>query len=464
MARNQVMILGGVTLVAGVAVAIWLALSSREAPVAGPQSLIPQASAPGAAPAQAPVAANQAEAPQIVPTFDVVRISAEGEALVAGNARAGAAITLRVDGAPVAEVAADSAGQFVAMFALGFSDTAQELSLTMQDAEGRVVEAPDTVLLTPRPAPVAVAEAPVTEAPVADGAASAEATAEGPTTQGAGETAPQEVAADEGTAPLAEAAPADVATADVATAETTPTEVAPTEVATAEATPTEIAPTDAIPAEVARAEAAEAPLAAPAATAILMRGDGQIELLDRAPQVMDNVVIDAISYSDSGDVQISGRAASADPAANLRIYLDNRPVALAVAESGDWTLDLPSVDAGIYTLRVDQLNAAGGVVSRFETPFLRESPEALAQARRDSGQAPEPTQTASLESAAPQPEPPPPPRAQLITVQPGHTLWAISRDRYGLGERYMVIFDANRSQIRDPDLIYPGQVFALPDE
>jgi nucleoid-associated protein YgaU len=28
--------------------------------------------------------------------------------------------------------------------------------------------------------------------------------------------------------------------------------------------------------------------------------------------------------------------------------------------------------------------------------------------------------------------------------------------------RYSVIYDANRSQIRDPDLIYPGQVFALP--
>ncbi len=52
----------------------------------------------------------------------------------------------------------------------------------------------------------------------------------------------------------------------------------------------------------------------------------------------------------------------------------------------------------------------------------------------------------------------------LITVQPGHTFWAISRGRYGVGETYVIIYNANRSQIRDPDLIYPGQIFTLPDE
>ena len=56
------------------------------------------------------------------------------------------------------------------------------------------------------------------------------------------------------------------------------------------------------------------------------------------------------------------------------------------------------------------------------------------------------------------------PPISLITVQPGHTLWHISRERYGAGERYVIIYRANRSQIRDPDLIYPGQIFSLPDE
>jgi len=48
-------------------------------------------------------------------------------------------------------------------------------------------------------------------------------------------------------------------------------------------------------------------------------------------------------------------------------------------------------------------------------------------------------------------------------VQPGSTLWAISREHYGEGVLYVRVFEANRERIRDPDLIYPGQVFALPD-
>ena len=51
-----------------------------------------------------------------------------------------------------------------------------------------------------------------------------------------------------------------------------------------------------------------------------------------------------------------------------------------------------------------------------------------------------------------------------VTVQTGDTLWAIARERYGEGVLYVKVFDANRSSIRDPDLIYPGQVFDLPSD
>ena len=84
------------------------------------------------------------------------------------------------------------------------------------------------------------------------------------------------------------------------------------------------------------------------------------------------------------------------------------------------------------------------VVARFETPFKREDPGALAEV---APVAPEPGRVA----------------ASVITVQPGYTLWGIATDRYGSGFDYVQIFEANRSQIRDPDLIYPGQVFDLPD-
>ena len=101
---------------------------------------------------------------------------------------------------------------------------------------------------------------------------------------------------------------------------------------------------------------------------------------------------------------------------------------------------MPDIDTGVYTLRIDEVDDSGTVTSRVETPFKRESPEVL---------------VASTDSTA---------QVSAITVQKGATLWAIARERYGEGILYVKVFEANRSEIKDPDLIYPGQVFALPNE
>lgn len=50
----------------------------------------------------------------------------------------------------------------------------------------------------------------------------------------------------------------------------------------------------------------------------------------------------------------------------------------------------------------------------------------------------------------------------FVVIQPGNNLWTISRVIYGRGIEYTVIYQANRAQIRDPDLIYPGQIFTTP--
>ena len=126
----------------------------------------------------------------------------------------------------------------------------------------------------------------------------------------------------------------------------------------------------------------------------------------------------------------------------MRVYLNNRVAAtLSVADAGGWRGEVPDVDAGVYTLRVDEIDAQGAVTSRLETPFKREEPEVLAAATAGAGGA-----------------------AAAVTVQRGDTLWAIARDRYGEGLLYVQVFEANRSAIRNPDLIYPGQIFALPPE
>jgi nucleoid-associated protein YgaU len=168
-------------------------------------------------------------------------------------------------------------------------------------------------------------------------------------------------------------------------------------------------------------------------------------------EVLSNVAIDAIGYDGSGEVQLSGRgAAGGGEGGSVRLYLDNEPVAEAeIAADGTWASSLAGTAPGVYTLRVDQIGADGEVLSRIETPFQREERGALAAAMADaaeaSGGASTPGQTIAVR-----------------TVQPGNTLWAIARDRYGEPMMYVRVFELNRDRIRDPDLIYPGQVFVLP--
>jgi nucleoid-associated protein YgaU len=54
------------------------------------------------------------------------------------------------------------------------------------------------------------------------------------------------------------------------------------------------------------------------------------------------------------------------------------------------------------------------------------------------------------------------PKMATAVVSRGDSLWRISRLIYGVGTRYVVVYRANRERIRDPNRIYPGQVFVLP--
>src|SRR4051795_1785874 len=49
-------------------------------------------------------------------------------------------------------------------------------------------------------------------------------------------------------------------------------------------------------------------------------------------------------------------------------------------------------------------------------------------------------------------------------ISRGDSLWALSRLAYGNGARFAVIYNANRAKIHNPNLIYPGQTFVLPQK
>ena len=176
---------------------------------------------------------------------------------------------------------------------------------------------------------------------------------------------------------------------------------------------------------------------------VLLADDEGVKVIQGSvgPNVMTDVLFDTINYSKDGGVAVTGRGR---PEAIVRFYVDNAPVAsTSVDQEGYWSADLSDVKAGIYTLRLDQLDLSGKVSSRIESPFKRENRDLLAGQIKDIAS---------------------PARINVITVQPGNTLWAISRERYGRGILYVQVFDANKDKIRDPDLIYPGQIFDLPDD
>lgn len=326
--------------------------------------------------------AEPAKPAAATPTFDVVRLDPEGNAVVAGVAIPGAEVQVLIDGAEAARATAGADGKFVALFSVPPGASARMVTLGMNGEGGIQIASAQSVMLAP--APKAVSEVATVEADPGS---------------------PSEPSA---------ADPADTGEAVLATSDPEEQEQA-------------------------------------AATAVVMLGQSpeETEVLQSgaSPAVQDHVSIDAIAYDDSGDVLIAGRGRAESA---VRVYVDNKPLTTTpVTTEGSWRLVLPEVDSGLYTLRVDALDSEGKVTSRFETPFQREERAVAAQAVAET----------AAETAAPDPA-----RAvaSRVTVQPGFTLWGIARANYGEGMMYVQLYQANKELIRDPDLIYPGQIFAVP--
>jgi hypothetical protein len=390
---------------------------SAEAPA--PESTVePNAVAPAsdAAPA-ADTASVPTTAAADAPTFDTVRIEADGTALIAGHSLPGAVIQILLGNEVVAETVADGGGNFVAFLNVPPGSEPRVLSLVARVGEAEIASA-QTIIVAPVDEPVVVAAAEPAQV----------------------ETAPAvEPAATPVTTETAQPASSEPTTAEAAAVETVPTQTTP-ETAAVEAAATEAAPeTAAEPAQTPEAPAAET------APPVLLADESGVKVIQSGgqadPEVAEAVALDTITYDSDGNVVLAGRAQAND---SVQIYLDNTSIASAsVSPEGDWQTTLPEVESGVYTLRVDEVSQDGQVVSRIETPFKREEAERVAEVLQE--------ETANPDF-----------QVAMRTVQPGNTLWAIARERYGKGIMYVLVFEANRDRIRNPDLIYPGQVFVLP--
>lgn len=147
------------------------------------------------------------------------------------------------------------------------------------------------------------------------------------------------------------------------------------------------------------------------------------------PKVGD-LQVSTLDYDERGQTTITGQAT---PGTTVRAYLDDQPVAEGKAgNDGRWRLaPTDPLQAGEHRLRVDRLAQDGKPVARLEMKFQRQEAAPGDTARR-------------------------------LHIVRGDNLWNIARAHYGEGFRYTTIFDANKEQIRDPNLIYPGQIFSLP--
>ena len=147
---------------------------------------------------------------------------------------------------------------------------------------------------------------------------------------------------------------------------------------------------------------------------------------------VEKLTLDRIKYSENGTAILYGRARTD---MNVMVYLNNEfKMKTMPGKDGSWDVDLGIIPPGIYKLRIDETTIKGDVKFRIETPFKQETKELLDKMF-----------------------------TKAITVQPGNSLWRIARRIYGKGIMYLDIYNKNSHLIKDPDLIYPGQIFSLLD-
>jgi nucleoid-associated protein YgaU len=146
-----------------------------------------------------------------------------------------------------------------------------------------------------------------------------------------------------------------------------------------------------------------------------------------------------------------------DAASSIRLIAETtaKDAAVALAALDALPKDVASVGAGLKQIGEMIAKAVGPVIAQ-QLKGVEMAPAAAAAptvASNAAGGAVTIQQAPLTQSE----------RASVI-IRRGDTLWQISRRVYGQGVRYTTIYLANEDQIRNPDVIQPGQIFGVPDE
>ena len=356
------------------------------------------------------------------PKFDLFSIDSSGLATIAGKGLAGQDLEIVLDGQVIAVVIPDDNGEFAIILDLGISNKPRSLVLRSRHKDGREVVSDETVLITP------ILETDEQDKNIIVAEESSDANSDKPKVEENNHEDEQQkniIVAEESSDTVL-----DEPKVDENNDEDT------IEINSLNKTETvESKELDTSNVSVAIVSSKDLKVISPA-------------VQTNAPKVSD-VIIDAISYDAEGEVLLSGRGVVDQ---HIRIYVDNKPVKTRSIEAdGTWSMDLQEIDAGVYILRIDQLDSDGVVTSRTETPFQKETNQVAKQmAALANNEVADSTPQIGI-------------GLSTVIIQPGYTLWAVARKTYGFGIQYVRIYHANKDQIRDPDLIYPGQIFKLPE-
>jgi nucleoid-associated protein YgaU len=191
---------------------------------------------------------------------------------------------------------------------------------------------------------------------------------------------------------------------------------------------------------------------APSPPAVAMRTLATSPATDASRVAIQSVQADA-----NGGLVAKG---SAEPNSVVRLYLNGASVAEAKTQSdGRWSLTIRhGMAPGAYAVRAEEINPGGAtVVASAEIRFDYPAAPASAGAPPAASQSASATQSSGASPADVIID-----SVQTALVAPGHTLWALSQNYYGDPTRYPLIYEANKAQIHNPNLIFPGQVFVVP--
>lgn len=467
-------------------------------------------------PSKTDAAKPEATAETVVPVFDLVRVEPTGDAVIAGRSDPEAKVEILSGKDVVADGKANDTGSWAFVLAAPLKPGAHDLSVRATGKDGKVESSdqsvavsvpeggngdvlvvlnqpgsPSTVLQVPgleeAQAKLADAgveppkvEAPVAEAKPAEPAPAAEVKPAEPAptvvaeATPAVEAKPVEVAAATTEVKPAEAAPA----AEVKPAEPAPA-AGPAKPAAEAAPAAEVKPAGDLiaiptpPADMLATAAApdlgaapvETPVKADAATPAAVEPAAPVAAAETpaaepaAPAAPAAEVATATISIDAVELENGNRfyaAGSGTNGAVIRVYVDDKAVGDTNVGKGRWLFQgKVELAPGKHTVRIDQIGSDGKVLARAEVPF-EIADDVLTAPTLASGAGTAVAGAGTAGNAGPA-EP------KTLIIRRGDNLWMIAKRLYGEGIRYSTIYQANTDQIRNPDLIYPGQVFVIPE-